>query len=307
MEGVDDQSVKIIRSVMLEHSFRWGTSIATKHLKDFCIQWADGVPFKLKGPFVFSFLGKYGRVFKVFDDQDSGSICFGIADGDLRKFVKFAGAPTVRSNVSAEEAIARMKTTVPIYQDLAHPALTKLITAEEVGNGIAMIFEWTDSECMGMQYPQSREKFMQMSIETRLQVYDDILAFHAHVARQGYVAIDFYDGCIMYDFAKSKTTICDIELYKKSPAKNTMGRMYGSSRFMSPEEFQLGADIDEVTNVYTMGATAFALFGNERDRCIEKWTLSGALFNVAKRAVSDDRNRRQQSIQQFITEWRAAK
>lgn len=37
--------------------------------------------------------------------------------------------------------------------------------------------------------------------------------------------------------------------------------MWGSSRFQSPEEYQLGADIDEVTNVYTIGATAFALFG----------------------------------------------
>ena len=86
-----------------------------------------------------------------------------------------------------------------------------------------------------------------------------------------------------------------------------MGRMYGSSRFMSPEEFQLGATIDEITNVYTMGATAFALFGGERDRSIEKWTLNTALYDVAKKAVSNERSQRQQSIEQLIEEWRAAK
>jgi len=75
---------------------------------------------------------------------------------------------------------------------------------------------------------------------------------------------------------------------------------------MSPEEFQLGAAIDEITNVYTMGATAFALFGDERDRRIEKWTLSRESFDVAKRAVNDDRTQRQQSIERFIEEWRAA-
>jgi len=48
-----------------------------------------------------------------------------------------------------------------------------------------------------------------------------------------------------------------------------MGRMWGSSRFQSPEEYQLGADIDEVTNVYTIGTTAFALFG-EYNRTREK-------------------------------------
>lgn len=75
---------------------------------------------------------------------------------------------------------------------------------------------------------------------------------------------------------------------------------------MSPEEFQLGAVIDEITNVYTMGATAFALFGDERDRCIEKWKLSKELFDVAKKAISYEREKRQQSIEQLIKEWKEA-
>ena len=208
--------------------------------------------------------------------------------------------------MSEEEAIQRIKSTVPIYQDLAHPVLTRLITAEEIGGGFAMIFDWTDAECMGKQYPQSREKFMQMPLDTRLRVFDEILEFHAHVAKQGYVAIDFYDGCIMYDFNIDRTILCDIEFYAKTPYHNPIGRMWGSSRFMSPEEFELGAVIDEITNVYTMGATAFAFFGDERDRSIEKWKLNNELFDVAKKAVSDERSKRQQSIEQFIEEWKAA-
>lgn len=39
-----------------------------------------------------------------------------------------------------------------------------------------------------------------------------------------------------------------------------MGRMWGSSLFQAPEEYEVGAVIDEITNVYTAGATAFALF-----------------------------------------------
>ena len=78
---------------------------------------------------------------------------------------------------------------------------------------------------------------------------------------------------------------------------------------MSPEEFELGATIDEITNVYTMGATAFAFFGDEdrRDRRIEDWKLSDELHAVAKKAVSNERSERQQSIEQFISEWRATK
>lgn len=281
--------------------------VPTWYLKDFYVQWADDVPYKLKAPFDFSFLSKYSKVFKAFDDQDSGNICFGVTNGENRYFVKFAGAPTDRACVSAEEAVSNLKRTVPIYQDLAHSNLIKLVNSEKIGGGFAMIFEWVDAECMHPMYPRSRKRFMQMSIETRHQVFEEILAFHAYAAKQGYVAIDFYDGSIMYDFGNRKTVICDIDFYAKTPYTNEMGRLWGSSRFMSPEEFQLGAEIDEITNVYVMGATAFALFGNERDRCIEKWNVGQALFDVAKRAVSDERDKRQQSIEQFVAGWRAAK
>jgi serine/threonine-protein kinase len=40
-------------------------------------QTVDGINFKMQAYFDFSFLEKYGKVFKVFDDQDSGNICFG--------------------------------------------------------------------------------------------------------------------------------------------------------------------------------------------------------------------------------------
>jgi len=280
--------------------------VPTWYLKDFYIQYIDGVPLKLKSTFDFSFLRRYGTVFKVFDDQDSGNICFGVTDGKNKYFVKFAGAPTERANVSQTEAIDRMKSTEPIYRDLAHTTLTRLIDTEEIGGGFAMVFEWNNAECMGKQFPASRKKFMEMHNDTRLRVFDEILDFHAHVAERGYVAIDFYDGSIMYDFSANKTVLCDIELYEKAPTKNNMGRMYGSSRFMSPEEFSLGAEIDEITNVYAMGATAFALFSNS-DRSPEKWSLDMKLYYVVQRAVSDERSQRQQSIGQLIEEWRAAK
>jgi serine/threonine protein kinase len=168
-----------------------------------------------------------------------------------------------------------------------------------------MIFKWVDGECMGRMYPASRQRFMTMPIETRLHVFRDVLSFFEYIASGGYVAIDFYDSSIMYDFDKKHTTICDIDFYCKMPYTNDMGRMWGSSRFQSPEELQLGATIDEITNVYTLGATAFALFSNY-NRSREAWPLNDKTFNVVSKAVSDDRQYRQQSIKLFIKEWEAA-
>ncbi|WP_372442116.1 serine/threonine protein kinase [Metabacillus bambusae] len=278
----------------------------TWYLADFYIQYINNIPYKLKSPFDISFIEQYGEIFKIYDDQDSGNICFGVENGDKKYFIKFAGAPTEQYSGKPEDAIARLKSTVPIYQDLAHPNLIRFIKAEEVGKGFASIFEWSDGECMGRMYPLSRERFLQMPDSTRLELFNDILVFHIHIIKQGYVAIDFYDGSIMYNFGTKKTLICDIDLYSKMPYINTMGRMWGSTRFMSPEEFTLGASIDEITNVYLMGATAFALFGGEKDRSIEKWRLSDELYKVALKAVNDNRSKRQQSLSEFGYEWNRA-
>lgn len=276
------------------------------YIDNFYYQYVDGVPCKLKAPFDFSFLQKYGKVFKVYDDQDSGNIYFGVQKDDKRYFVKFAGAPTERGSVSGAEAINNLKKTKPIYRDLQHQTLIKFIDAEKIGGGFAMIFEWTDGECMGRMYPLSRRIFMSMPIDTKIKVFEDVLNFHKFVASKRYVAIDFYDGSILYDFEKEKTVICDIDFYSKIPYTNEIGRLWGSSHFMSPEEFTEGSVIDEITNVHTMGASAFALF-SEYDRTLEKWTLSKSLFDVVSKAVSDDRDKRQQSISQFIDEWNKAK
>jgi len=81
----------------LENVLRWfdnmQSPIPTWYLKDFYIQWIDGVPYKLEAPFDFSFISKYGKVFKAFDEQGSGNISFGMKNGDMKYFIKFAGAP----------------------------------------------------------------------------------------------------------------------------------------------------------------------------------------------------------------------
>ena len=152
------------------------------------MQEIDGVPFKLKSPFDFSFLNKYGKVFKVFDDQDSGNICFGTEMDRERYFVKFAGAPTERRSITPEVAVTRLKETLSIYQDLQHSNLLELVTAEEVGGGFALVFKWTDAVCMGRMYPTDHQRFMQLPVVDRLKVFEDIVSFFEHMATQNYVA-----------------------------------------------------------------------------------------------------------------------
>lgn len=270
------------------------------------VQNLDGINYELQEPFDLSFISNYGKVFKVFDKQDSGCISFGVQDRGGKFFIKVAGAKPVRFSGKPEDAVKALKNASRVYEDLRHSNLVYYSNGTDIKDGYTAIFEWTEAECMGRQY-NSRHKFFQLPVEDRIRIFEDILIFHKFVAKQGYVAIDFYDGSIMYDFERKRTIICDIDYYSKLPYINTMGRMYGSSRFMSPEEFEKGATIDEVTNVFNMGATAFALLGDSLERNLPKWNAEKELFEVAKKAVSKDRKERYQSLDELFIAWNYAK
>ncbi|MBQ4051369.1 MAG: NUDIX domain-containing protein [Oscillospiraceae bacterium] len=266
----------------------------------------NDISFPMRDKFDFSFVSRWGKVFKVFPDQDSGNICFGTEKDGERFFLKFAGAPTVRYEGNTADAVAALKKAAGNYIALRHPLLIELLEELEIGGGYLIVFRWTDGVCMGKQYPESRAKFFTLPIEKRQKVFVDILDFLAMTAERGYTPVDFYDGSILYDFEQEKTVICDIDFFEKTPFVNSMGRMWGSARFMAPEEFILGAPIDEATNVFLAGAVAFALFGGELDRSREKWALHDDAYAVALKAVSEKREDCYQSLAQFRAAWKAA-
>ena len=289
------------------------------YLKDFYVQYIDGIPCKLKEPFDFSFLKEYGKVFKIFDEQGSGCICFGVSKGKNKYFIKFAGVKTFLSakhhpDYPVSDDVARLKASVPKYKDLAHPLLINFIEAKAVGSGYVTVFDWFDGESFGDLNLLLWEKFFSLPLNQRMKVFEDILQFHEHVAKCGYVAIDFNDNSPLYNFETGKVMICDIDFYAKQSYINGMGRGLGDQVIMAPEEFRIGGVIDEVTNVYTMGATAFRLLANSNhspfekaNRSPEAWQLNMKLYEVVKKAVSDERSDRQQSIEQLIADWKAAK
>jgi hypothetical protein len=57
--------------------------------------------------------------------------------------------------------------------------------------------------------------------------------------------VDFYDGCLLYDFTSQELRVIDLDMYSRGPFTNTMGRIFGSTRFMAPEEFELATDHPE--------------------------------------------------------------
>ena len=275
----------------------------------------DQVSFELREAQDFTWLKNLGTVFCVFAEQDSGNLAFGVEKEGSKLFIKYAGAKTKNYKGQVSDAIDKLKNSVPLYEELKYPGLIELIDHFELKNGYALVFKWVDGECLHAHWtfgaydkythPKSTYyRYKHLPVSKRLKSLEKLFAFHKHVEEKGYLAVDFYDGSIMYDFENDTTTICDIDYYHKKPLINTLGRKYwGSSRFKAPEENELNAVIDERTNVYTMGAMAFCLLGGERDHSFEKWDASKSLYQVALHATELNPNNRYCSVREFYSEW----
>lgn len=275
----------------------------------------DQVTFRLRERHDMEWLRTYGRIFRVFDEQDSGNIAFGVEKDGSKLFVKYAGARTMDYAGNPDEAIARLKRAAPLYTALAHPNLIRIVDRFPVAEGYATVFEWFEGECLHSHWafpapakythPDSPfYRYRHLPVEKRLDSLDAILSFHVHAEALGYVAVDFYDGSILYDFANDTTRICDIDFYRFGPSVNELGdKFWGSKRFKAPEEFTLDAPIDSRTNVFTLGAVAFGLLGGERDRSYEKWEAGRPLYEVALRAVQPRREDRYATIAAFKGDW----
>lgn len=172
--------------------------------------------------------------------------------------------------------------------------------------GVFAVLDQQDSGNLGKQYDRSHV-VRSLPVPARADAVQQIYDFHVHAAARGWVAIDLYDGSVMLDADGGRVTLCDLDLYEQGPVVNRMGRMWGSTRFMSPEEYRLGAPIDEVTNVFALGALAHTFLGDDAMKSREAWVGSDAQFEVAARALRVERDARWPSIEALAEAWRTAR
>lgn len=292
----------------------------------------DGIAYQLLEPADLSWLAAYGTVFCAFDQNDSGNLCFGV-QGTARYFIKIAGVRTLHAAVTPEEAKENLRQAIPLYRELAHPHLIRLIEAKPFGALVVAVFSWCEGECLfdhwnfdryaknpQLQSPMAR--FQQLPVTEKLRCTAVLFSFLKHTVSRNYRAVDFYDGSILYDFQAKETTICDIDLFCPAPLTNPLGvDFWGSRRLKAPEEYELGAVIDERTHVFTLGALLFHLFGSYSavelkqmaKNCAffpcspEGFSLSNQHYAAACRAVSPNRDARFSTLQEFESAWNDAK
>lgn len=288
-------------------------------------QTIDGIEFKLSEYQDFSWLKKYGKVFSVIDETGSGCISFGIKKDGKKYFFKIAGAKTVEAEISENESIKLLKEAVTKYMDIKYENLIKLVDAFEYKEFFVVIYDFAEGECLFDhwnfdRYKRTKKitpmmKFKTLSVEKRMNVVKKLISFFDKVIKSGYIAVDFYDSSIIYDFKTDDVTFCDIDLFRKMPTINDLGKnYYGTKRLKAPEENEFSAVINERTSLFTLAAIIFDIFSNitnidDRYKLgmfipneFDNFELSEDVYKVLLKATNYNREDRFNTIKEFEEE-----
>lgn len=254
---------------------------------------------------VEAYLAAIGTVFRVFDQQDSGCTSYGAAIGTQRWFVKTARRP---------EAIGSLERAQVFHAAVQHPAIIPLVHALSTADGVpVLVYPWIEGDLLyHSTVPRTMTRTDPGSPMTRFRrlpviaveaVILQVLDAHIAVERAGFVAVDFYDGCVLYDFGRGQVRLLDFDEYRPGPFISTE-QLSGSRRFMAPEEWGVGHRIDIRTTVFTLGRTIRLLLdaGDEE----QAWRGSAEQLAVVRRATHPEPDARYPSVQALADAWHDA-
>ena len=240
--------------------------------------------------------------------RDSRSKVLGIeSPADERYVVKHAEDP---------EAITWLESARRFHAEVRHPAIPSVVHSFETATGAGLVEEWGEGEILTDGYDDAvlppdhnqspYRRFLGLPVAEIVEAIGQLLAAHVAVAEAGYVAVDLYDGCVLYDFSTRTVRLIDLDHYRRSPYVLDVDRQLGSSSYMAPEEFRRGATIDERTMVHTLGRMALVYLGCDRksEARSDHFRGSEEQFRAATTACNPDPDLRFQTVRDFAAAWR---
>ncbi|GAA1721425.1 protein kinase [Kribbella yunnanensis] len=241
------------------------------------------------------YLQTIGEIFAVFDAQDSGNISYGVTVDGRRYFVKTAGdSADLEPFLAPPQRQELLRRAAVLAESVEHELLPAYHGLIESPWGPVLVYDWRDGEHLGTQL----ERFHALSADEISEALDQLYDLHDVLSSAGWVEGDFYDGSLLYDFDTQQLTVMDLDDYRPGAYSNDMGRMFGSTRFMAPEQLTLGAEIDDHTTAFVMARTALVLLS---DGTLDRMAFRGsnAQYAVLEKAVTT----RFDSYQAFYSAW----
>ncbi|NLC32315.1 MAG: hypothetical protein GX781_03355 [Clostridiales bacterium] len=270
------------------------------------VQTLGGHALRLREPHDLSFIENYGKIFNIYDEHTCGMLSFGLITSEGRRiYLKYAGAKTINYPSDPIRIVQKLRQAMKYYHTLRHAALIKYISGKDFGTSCLCVFEWAEGLSLGPD-PVAYSTFRHLPLLKRLGLFDMVCDFHLKAENEGIVIAGLSDSHMNFHMQTQQLLITNIDNYLPLPSINTRGRLPGSPLYLPPEGYQIGAAIDETSNVYTLAALSHSFFGDKINKKKEAWEASDLLYEISKRALNENRNLRQQNTDDFLAQWRDA-
>jgi hypothetical protein len=250
-------------------------------------------------------LQRLGEVFDAFEDQDSGCMSYGVEIGGDRWFVKTA---------YTAHTVPMLRRAADFHLHVQHDAIVAPAAYAERPNRAVILYPWVDGKVL---YHPTRSRYLsredplspmyafrRMPVEKIHRALDTVFDAHLAVAESGFVAIDFYDGSMLYDPESESMRLVDLDEYRAGQFVVGPELLSGSARYFSPEETTEGATVDERTTVFTMARTARLLLdGGDHE---QDWRGNDEQLVVIAKATDPNPSARHETLADFVSAWRKA-
>ncbi|MER7458809.1 serine/threonine protein kinase [Micromonospora sp. NPDC126480] len=236
--------------------------------------------------------------FAVFAEQGSGCLAYGVESGGRRWFVKTAGTPQSRASLARAAAV---------HAAIRHDVIVRPELIFDGTDGPTLVYPWCDGTLLHHATVNGSDRsglarFQRLPLAEVYAALDAILDAHLAVAAAGYVTVDLYDGCFLYDFDAHRMRLIDLDEYRPGPFILDSEQLPGSRRYMAPEESVRGSVIDQRTSVYVLGRTVHHLLDSP-----DAWRGTAAQRRVVERATRQEAARRYGSVAALVRAWRATR
>jgi serine/threonine protein kinase len=269
------------------------------------LPWPDRVDVPLA-----DFLPTIGRVVRGFGNRlDSSTTIIGIETDAGRFVVKHA---------VEDEPVAVLKSAIRFHAAVSHPSIPPVVHHITTADGLAIVLRWAPGEVLvdafdpSVPHPDEPRspyrRFRDLPVPDITDAVRQLVHAHVSVTGTGFVAVDLYDGCLIYDFDRRELALIDLDMYRPGPYVLERDRQFGSRAFMAHEEWRRGATIDQRTTVFTLGRFALVLLGCERHAPPDRAMFRGSdrLFDVAMQACAIDPAERLASVARLYECWTEA-
>jgi serine/threonine-protein kinase len=234
------------------------------------------------------------EAFTVFGDQDSGCLSYGVQRDGRRWFVKKAVRPDDRASLARAAAL---------HAAVRHEAIVRPAAVTDGADGPTLVYPWTPGEVLNAATTRGSgraalARFQRLPVEEVHRALARILDAHRAVAAAGWISVDLYDGCFLYDFDAGQMHLIDLDEYRPGAFVLDSDRLPGSRTYMAPEEFVRGSVIDERTMVYTLGRALHHLLDSPGG-----WRGAEAQAAVIARATDPAPERRHPGVISLARAW----